>query len=115
MHAQTDGQVENVMPPVAQKMNGEVITRKQVVTVALAVQQLQQLLVEITTDKKMSQQRNTGNESVPIQVAQCRFPGLAISKAILCDYHFWQRSVAAPSELFGGQDIEIFIYSMSTV
>jgi len=30
----------------------------------------------------------TGNESAPIQLAQCRFPGLAISSANLLEYFF---------------------------
>ena len=30
----------------------------------------------------------TGNESVPIQLAQCRFPGLAISNAKILIYFF---------------------------
>jgi len=34
----------------------------------------------------MTAEENIGNESVPIQLAQCRFPGLAISKAKIFVY-----------------------------
>jgi len=34
----------------------------------------------------MTAQENIGNESVPIQLAQCRFPGLAISNAKILVY-----------------------------
>jgi len=39
------------------------------------------LLRFITPDGITNFKENTGNESLPIQLAQCRFPGLAISNA----------------------------------
>ena len=50
-------------------------------------------LFHFPTHRRLTTSDGTGNESVPIQLAQCRFPGLAITNTKTLIYFFYKEAI----------------------